>query len=202
MNSKRKITTVIFDLGGVLYDINLRRTRDSFSLLAQREIDFSLTSQHEVFDLFESGKLGAAQFRDALREAYLIDATDEDMDAAWNALLVGLLPASTELVRSLKAKYRVALLSNINELHHERISAECVEFFSEFEQLFFSYKLGVRKPQREIFEYALSAMKVTADQVFYVDDSPQHVATARSLGIETGHVTEQNGVHDIVQSLL
>lgn len=173
---------IMFDLGGVLYDINLQRTRDSFSLLAGRTVDFSLTSQHEVFDRFECGKATPAEFRVALRQAYSMEATDEDLDAAWNALLVGLDQRSVHWLREVSKRHRIILLSNINVLHHHRIADECRDLFDCFEHLFLSYEMGQRKPWPQIYSMVLDSMKLQAEEVFYLDDSPQHIATAESMG--------------------
>ena len=188
----------MFDLGGVLYHINLQRTRDSFSLLAGKDVDFSLTSQHEVFDRFECGKSSPQEFRDHLRSAYGIDADDEQMDSAWNALLVGLDPRSVSWLRAIKRTHRIVLLSNINTLHHHRIADECTELFAEFERLYLSYEIGFRKPWKEIYEYVLNDLDVSASEIYYLDDSPQHIATAQSLGICCQQVLSIDAVPDLL----
>lgn len=173
---------IMLDLGNVLYHINLQRTHDCLSLLAGRDVDFSLTSQHEVFDRFECGLINADEFCSQLREAFSLQCSNADIIDAWNALLVGLDPRSTAWVRELKTQHRVILLSNINVLHHERIADECAELFSLFDALYLSYKIGLRKPSHEIFRHVLLHENCTADHIMYLDDSPQHVKGARELG--------------------
>ena len=177
---------IMLDLGNVLYHINLQRTHDCLSLLAGRDVDFSLTSQHEVFDRFECGLINADEFCSQLREAFSLQCSNADIIDAWNALLVGLDPRSTAWVRELKTHHRVILLSNINVLHHERIADECAELFSLFDALYLSYKIGMRKPSHDIFRHVLLHENCTADHIMYLDDSPQHVKGARELGF-TAH---------------
>ncbi|MFM8472826.1 MAG: HAD family hydrolase [Candidatus Kapaibacterium sp.] len=179
---------VMLDLGNVLYHINLQRTHDSLALLAGREVEFSLTSQAPVFDLFECGLLSADGFRAGLREAYALTCSDDDITDAWNALLVGLDPRSTAWVRALKEHHRVILLSNINVIHHERIAAECAELFSLFDALYLSYDIGLRKPSPRIFRHVLDREQVTADRIRYFDDAPQHVDSALRLGFDARRV--------------
>ena len=173
---------IMLDLGNVLYHINLQRTHDCLSLLAGRDVDFSLTSQHEVFDRFECGLINADEFCSQLREAFSLQCSNADIIDAWNALLVGLDTRSTAWVRELKTHHRVILLSNINVLHHERIADECAELFSLFDALYLSYKIGMRKPSHDIFRHVLLHENCTADHIMYLDDSPQHVKGARELG--------------------
>ncbi len=189
---------IMFDLGGVLYHINLARTRDSFSLLAGKDVDFSLTSQHEIFDKFECGKSSPDEFRQHLRVTYDIDASDADIDAAWNALLVGLDTRSLGWLQKMRQTHRIVLLSNINTLHHARIQVECADLFSEFERLFLSYEMGLRKPWKEIYEQVLKDLALAPEQIFYLDDSPQHIATALSLGIRCHQVQSIDQVPEIL----
>ncbi|MBL7998354.1 MAG: HAD family phosphatase [Candidatus Kapabacteria bacterium] len=188
-HSQPGISTILFDLGGVLYDINLRRTRDSLMLLAGRDIEFQLTTQDAVFDEFETGAIPPDVFRNRLRSLYGITADDTDIDAAWNALLIGMIPGRVELLRALKPQYRLALLSNINPLHHERIRSEVEEAFAEFEHCFLSYEMGLRKPDVRIFSRVLDTLGVAPQNLLFIDDSPQHIAAAETLGIATYHVT-------------
>ena len=187
-------TVLLFDLGGVLYDINLKRTQDSLSLLAGRTVDFTLTSQHKVFDAFECGMISDKEFISSIRSAYDIDASDEEIENAWNALLIGLKKDSNSIIKQIKNYYTVSLLSNINSIHHQRIANECAELFGAFDNLFLSYQLGLRKPQREIFEYVLNHLNTSPENIAYFDDSPQHIATAQSMGITTHHITDTNPI--------
>ena len=195
---RRHFPILMFDLGGVLYHINLRRTSDCFSLLAGRPVDFSLTAQHAVFDAFERGELDAQAFRSALRDAYGFNASDEEMDAAWNALLVGLDDRSCGWLDALSSNHRIILLSNINEIHHRGIADECAGLFSRFEHLFLSYETGHRKPEAEIYQLVLREMNCPASDILYFDDAPQHVATARSLGIHSVQVPSIDSMPQIL----
>ncbi len=178
----QRTPVVMFDLGGVLYHIALQRTKDCFSLLANKDVDFSLRSQHEVFDRFECGTIDEDEFRSQLRLAYSMEASDEDINAAWNALLVGLDPRALGWLRRVKEHFRVVLLSNINSIHYHRIKDECAELFTEFEHLFLSFEIGQRKPWPAIYRHVLDSMQLPASSIFYLDDSPQHIATATEMG--------------------
>lgn len=195
------VSTLLFDLGGVLYNINVQRTRDSLSLLAQHPIDYSLSSQDDVFSEYESGKLTSAEFRQALRNIYSIAAEDEEIDAAWNALLIGVFPGRAELLRLLRQRYRLALLSNINEIHHRYIAEQCRELFGELDHVFLSYQVGMRKPNADIYHHVLQELGAQPQEVLFFDDSPLNIYTAGQLGIATHHVTQNSPLEQRLGSL-
>jgi putative hydrolase of the HAD superfamily len=152
--------------------------------------------------LFESGKIDAVEFRNTLRTVFGIVASDTDIDAAWNALLVGVIPNRVELLQRVKTKYRIALLSNINEIHHARIEDQVKELFEQFDTMFLSYKIGMRKPDSEIYRYALDMLQMPANNVLFIDDSPLNITSAQQLGIQAYHVTPTFTVEGIIERVM
>lgn len=197
------INTIIFDLGGVLFDISHERTRSALTALSATpdEITFSLHSQNDIFNQFEAGRINAGQFRQELRSLYNIKASDNEIDAAWNAMLTGLFPDSIGIIQSLKQRYRIALLSNINEIHYNAIEDECTPLFLEMNDCFLSYIIGLRKPDLEIYKYVLEAMNAPAETTLFIDDAPQNIAAAKSLGIQTYHVAPQTPLSNVLYSI-
>jgi len=185
------IKTIIFDLGGVLYHINHARTRAALAALAANpdSVNLSLEAQADVFSKYEAGKLTSDEFRDSLRASYGMTASDEQIDDAWNAMLGGVFPQSIELIRSLKNHYNVYLLSNINDIHFKAIDVECAELFGTFDECFFSYKIGMRKPDTEIYAHVLNVTNSLPEHTLFIDDAPQNILGAHLLGITTYHVT-------------
>ncbi|MBK9248239.1 MAG: HAD family phosphatase [Ignavibacteria bacterium] len=187
------IKTIIFDLGGVLYNINHFRTRAALAALAADpdSVNLSLEAQADVFSKYEAGKLTSDEFRDSLRASYGMTASDEQIDNAWNAMLGGVIPQSIELIRSLRNRFNVYLLSNINDIHFKAIESECAALFSTFDECYFSYLIGMRKPDREIYEYVLSNTNSLPEQSLFIDDAPQNIRGAQEAGIATYHVTQE-----------
>lgn len=198
------ITTIIFDLGGVLYNINHERTRSALSALSANpdEINFSLLSQNEVFNQYEAGRISSAEFRNELRSLYRITASDRAIDTAWNDMLLGLFPDAIEIIQSLKKNYRIALLSNINDIHYCAIEEECQPLFLELDDCFLSYSIRLRKPDPEIFQYVLASMNVNPEKTLFIDDAPQNIVAARTLGIQTYHVTSQSPLKGALNSII
>lgn len=186
------IRNVIFDLGGVLCDLHFDRTHTAFAALGADNFheQWSLTKQSELFDAFETGRIDAAAFRAGLRTALTLKATDDAIDAAWNAM-VGEIPShKLAYVNNLRPKYRTFLLSNTNELHIARVFAHVREAHGHanldpfFTRAHYSHQLGHRKPTPEAFQAVLAANGLTARESLFVDDLEANCAAARSVGLQ------------------
>jgi len=179
---------LICDLGGVLYALDYSLTQGALSQLAREPVPFGLVGAAEIFNQYDRGQDSTAQFRQALRQQYRLVGSDQAIDNAWNALLLYLIPERLGQIQQLKSHYRLALLSNINELHYAAVLPHCGELFGEFERCFFSYQLGLRKPEPEIFSLVLREMDFCPADTLFIDDSPEHIASAQRLGLQTYHV--------------
>ena len=189
---------LLFDFGGVLIDIDYARTPNAFRRLSRAgsTVEYSQATQAALFDEFETGQLTPAEFRAGLRAAYDLDATDTQIDAAWHALLLDVPAERLALVAELRRQgHQTALLSNTNALHIAEINrrlatqygfrhgiADCLD------RVFYSQEVGLRKPGEEIFRHALREMNWQPEDVLFIEDSPQHVATARRLGLRVLHL--------------
>lgn len=191
------IRNIIFDLGGVLLNLDMKKTRDAFIELGMPDFDehFTQAKQSGMFDLFDCGKISPGEFRAELKK-YLPEASDEKIDRAWNAMLQDLPPERLELLKLLSQKYRLFLLSNTNEIHVAAFSAYLErtfgfsDFADYFEQWYYSCRIGKRKPGAEIFEFVLAENKLLPEETLFIDDSPQHVEGAIRTGIK-GILLEQ-----------
>ncbi|WP_262247121.1 HAD family hydrolase [Parapedobacter soli] len=189
----KNIRNIILDYGNVIFDIDFPKLRQSFSQLGIPDVDafYGHRAQHALFDAFDKGIITAAQFRNELRDATNNhDLTDEAIDAAWNSLLIGVRPGHHELLNQLKSRYRTFLLSNNNEIHYQWIMDYLSSEFglngnaSFFERDYYSHLLGMRKPDKEIFQFVLDTHGLNSAETLFVDDSPQHIETADKMGFQ------------------
>lgn len=189
---------LLFDFGGVLIDIDYAATPAAMRRLSRAgsTIAFSQASQAELFDQFETGHLTPAEFRAGLRAVYDLDASDADLDAAWHAMLLGVPPDRLALVAELRRQgHQTALLSNTNALHIAEINRRLAKQYGfeygiadMLDRVFYSQEVGLRKPGEEIFRHVLREMNWQPEDVLFIEDSPQHVATARRLGLRVLHL--------------
>ncbi len=187
----QNIESIVLDYGNVLFDIDFSRLRQSFVDLGIRDVDafYGHRAQHALFDAFDKGLITADQFRNEIRKASGgPDLSDEAIDAAWNSLLIGVRAGHHDLLHRLKERYRTFLLSNNNEIHYNWIMAYLNrEFGLEsnsvfFEKDYYSHLMQMRKPDPEIFEFVSATHSLAPERTLFVDDSPQHIETARRLG--------------------
>src|SRR5688572_5588561 len=189
MNSIRNI---IFDLGGVVLDINYNLTRDAFVRLGFKDFEtiYSQLKQELIFDLFETGRITAADFRDVIRNYAEKNLEDREIDSAWNAMIIKMPEERVAFLRELNAHYRLFLLSNTNEIHEKEFIRNITFAFGKnilpeiFEKIYYSHHSGIRKPDAEIFKLILKENKLAAEETLFIDDSPQHVEGALRGGLQ------------------
>jgi glucose-1-phosphatase len=186
---KRDIQTLIFDFGGVLYNIDPDATYKellSKSCCPEMLSDKSVFSDNNtLFTNFEMGSLNSIQFRKKVINDYCLDVNEEEFDAIWNTMLVGVYPDSVNILTEYKKKYRLLLLSNTNEIHYNRFKSECSELFSIFERVYLSFEIGMRKPGEDIFEYVLKDSALEATECLFIDDSKVNIKGAEYVGMNT-----------------
>lgn len=191
-----KIRNIIFDLGGVIINIDYGKSIAELQKLCKDKcnIEFSQKEQSQLFDLYETGASTSEVFRNQLRETYNIDATDDQIDAAWNAMLLDIPKERVNLLLELGKKYRIFLLSNTNAIHLKRFNEIVAHSFtmpsldSLFEQSYYSHLVGKRKPDAAIFELILEQNGLQKEETLFVDDSIQHIISADKVGLQTLHL--------------
>ena len=190
----QNIKNIIFDYGNVIFSIDFTLAQKAFNGLgiSQANEFFGHLQQNVIFDAFDRGEITAAQFRDRIREvANNPGLTDEQIDAAWNSMLLGIAAGNHELLLNLKNKYRTFLMSNINDIHYTHIMNYLLREFNMqgndhlFERVYYSHLVGKRKPEAAFFQQILDENQLNPAETLFIDDSPQHLATAQQLGIQT-----------------
>ncbi len=197
-----KIKNLIFDLGGVILDIDPERTLNAFRDLGIKNIDslYTLKKQSGIFDEFDTGKTDLDTFRHNLRKASGKNFTDEEFNAAWCAMLVEFPPERIALLEVLKKQFRTFLFSNTNVLHHEVYTQMLKETtghdsLSElFEKAYFSHTFGMRKPDVKVFERILEKNDLKAEQTLFLDDLEQNTDAAKAAGIKAIQISPENNI--------
>ena len=196
-----RATTILFDLGGVVLNLDYCKTNQAFKKLGGDVFEdrFSQAKQSDVFDLYETGKISDGMFRQHLRQIIGKDLDDEVLDHAWNAMLLDLPKERLDLLIELKKKYRILLFSNTNAIHLRKFKEIIGNQYGDpelleelFHQTYYSHILGLRKPHPKAFQTILEQQGLRADQIFFIDDSIQHIEGAKSIGINAHHLVDQD----------
>jgi putative hydrolase of the HAD superfamily len=195
----KKLPNLLFDFGGVIINIDYQRTLEAMRQLSGEgnTIAFTQAAQSELFDLLETGRLTSEEFRVGLRGGYGLQATDEQLDAAWNAMLLDVPAERLALIAELRQQgHHTALLSNTNHMHINVINQQLKTQYGfehgiadALDRVFYSQEVGLRKPGEEIFQHVLREMNWKAEETLFIEDSIQHIETARRLGLQTLFLT-------------
>jgi len=194
----KNINMVVFDLGGVLFDIDYTYTQKAFQQLGSTtnfNAVYSQQKQAGIFDEFEKGNISPAQFRAGLREWLPSTTTDKQIDSAWNALLIGFPADKVELLSKLKQKYKLYLLSNTNEIHLPEVLNMIDKAHTPgqlgklFIKEYYSCRMGLRKPDKVIYEKVLIENKLNPATTLFIDDIAHNLEGATLAGLQTLHCT-------------
>lgn len=199
------VKNLIFDLGGVILDLSVDHTLQSFSSLSgiPRDRVQEIYVSAPGFLEYEKGLIDDKAFRDFVRATFSISAGDDAIDDCWNAMLRGIPPVKLELLMRLQNEFQVFLLSNTNAIHLHHINgfllpkAEPQNALDDyFHKAYYSHRMFKRKPDAEIFEQVLEENHLVPEQTLFLDDYAINIEGASSLGIKTVHVTSPNLILD------
>ncbi len=192
---KSGITHIIFDLGGVLIDLDTQRTVDAFKeLSSDPDINWNEVLAHPHLLDYEQGHINDAEFREGVREHLSISATDSLIDDAWNAMILEFPDDRFALLESLTKSYDILLLSNTNEIHLRHVNEKIRKHgYDKLDDLFvtayYSQRLKLRKPNVEIYQEVIRRSNLVPSSAIFIDDNPHNIEGAREAGLHAHHLT-------------
>lgn len=204
-----EIDAIIFDLGGVILNIDYQLTIKAFQALGFESFNeqYSKMQQSGLFDSLEKGLISEAEFVSSIKKQ-IPNVADQDIIDAWNALILDFPIDRLNLLANLKSEVDIYLLSNTNEIHLKAFNQILKDEFqldslaSEFNKLYLSHEIHARKPESEAFEIILRENNLKADRVLFIDDSPQHIEAANKLGLQTIHIDGNNSIEELFSAFL
>ncbi|MEP6595268.1 MAG: HAD family phosphatase [Ginsengibacter sp.] len=201
----QKIKAIIFDLGGVLLDIDFKKISASFNMLGVDKFD-EIYSQHKsdlVFENLEIGKISEEEFCNVLKKYTIEPVTNEDVTKAWNSILLEFRVGSLTSLKQLKKKYKLFLLSNTNSIHQVafyKIFENTVEegsFNSLFDKTYYSHEIGLRKPDATAYQYVLKENNLEPQETLFIDDTPGNIEGAKAVGMPTILLTKEMKIENL-----
>lgn len=201
------IKNIIFDYGGVILNIDPSLTLKELQKMGVPNIESlpGKITERDLHNRFETGKITPQEYRKGLKEILDIPVTDEQIDRAWNALLLDMPEERIRLLEEIKKNYRIFLMSNTNQIHYEKYRADLEKQFGYktfdalFEKAWFSHKLGVRKPDIEVFEMILKDGDIDPAETLFIDDSFENIEAANNAGIVGLHLREGIEIIDLFE---
>ena len=193
----KKIDNIIFDLGNVIINIDYQSTINAFEKIGITDAKdfYSKSSQKNIFDKLEIGKITREDF--VLEIQKNIPKTSKaEIINAWNAIIKDLPQSRVNLLKDLKNKFSIFLLSNTNTIHIDYIFENIgkdryQEFYNLFDKVYYSYEVKLRKPDPNIFELVIEENNLNVKNTLFIDDSIQHINSAKKIGLQTYHLNNK-----------
>lgn len=195
------IKNIIFDLGGVILNIDYHLTIDAFKRMGFDNFDeiFTQAKQTGIFDKLDKGLISPEDFRNGVRELSGKPFSDQQIDEAWNAMLLDFPVHRLELLKKIHTQYRTYLLSNTNQIHievynqilHKTFGVKDLSPF--FEKEYYSHVIHMRKPHAEVYQFILNSNGLKPEETLFIDDTEQHIIGAKEVGINTYHLKIKEG---------
>jgi len=205
-----EIKSIIFDLGGVILNLNYSKTEDEFKKIGVLNFKefYSQKKQTLLFDDLEKGKIKPEEFISSLKESENLKIKEIDFINAWNAMLLEIPIEKLQFIDGLKKDYKIILLSNTNEIHIKKFEDDLKknnmleQFYKCFDKIYYSSRMGKRKPEENCFNQVLEENGLIAENTLFIDDSIQHIEGAKKAGIKTFHLEKNKSILDLVPDII
>ncbi|MBB4038335.1 putative hydrolase of the HAD superfamily [Dysgonomonas hofstadii] len=193
------VKNILFDFGGVIVSLNKQQALDRFTDIGFPNIEDYLNEfrQQGIFLEYEEGKIDPENFcKEFRRLAGNENISKEDIDSGWLGFLVGIPDYKYELLKELRKKYKVYLLSNTNPsvmgwATTSDFSPEGLPIMAFFDKCYLSYEIGYTKPDREIFDFIIEDSGMIPSETLFFDDGKANIEMAEKLGFQT-YLTDQD----------
>lgn len=194
------IKNIIFDFGDVFINLDKDAPIKAFKSLGLNEWSDEMQLANEKFEI---GKISEDVFLKSF-QSFMPNVTIEQIKSGWNSILLDFPDERLDFLENLSARYRLFLLSNTDAIHiasfeetHGKNFAHA--FYQCFEKVYFSFEIGLRKPNVDCFQYVLNKHHLIPKETLFVDDRKDNVETAESLGLKVWHLqVGQETVLDLI----
>ena len=200
---EKNIKHLLFDLGGVLVDLDRNACIDAFEKLGFKKIETFLGDygQKDIFRLLENGAITELEFYDLVRAQLLNPVSNQIIADAFNAFLLSVNPVKLTLLNRLKQNYFVSMLSNVNPIHFNCVLEQAwngnpYHINDCFNHLFLSYELHLCKPNPEIYRKVVEVSGFKPEETLFFDDGILNIEAAQELGFNTCLISKDYSILD------
>jgi FMN phosphatase YigB (HAD superfamily) len=191
------INTVIFDFGDVFVDLDKGAAVEAFKTLG---LDGPNEELQRLNYNFEIGKISELEFLEGIQKE-IPNADILDIRKAWNAVIGEFPLYRLEFLQMLSEKYRLFLLTNTDSIHIDRFEHKVGmtfsrDFYQCFEKVYYSYEMGMRKPEKGVFEYIIRKHDLNPKRTLFIDDKKENTDAALEAGLQVWNL--QPGAEDVV----
>lgn len=196
MHRKLPVEALLFDLGGVVIDIDVERMFAHWAPLSRlppEELRARLVID-EAFEQHERGELSTDAYMDHLRHQLDLDGSIDQVVAGWNALLVDQIDTTLDLIDNLRPEVPCYAFSNTSAVHRAVWETRFPRVMSAFERLFLSFEMGMRKPDPEAYRAVADEIVTRPGAILFFDDTLSNVTGASAAGLQAVQVLRPDDV--------
>ena len=190
MSTPRNIEALLFDMGGVVIDIDFDQALQiwkDYSALPIEEIQRRFTMD-AAYERHERGEIGASEYFAHLRNVLELEASDADIALGWNSIFIREVVETVDSILSVRDEIPCFAFTNSNPTHQVAWMAAYPRVVASFQQVFVSSEMGLRKPERVAFNAIAEATGINLAAMLFFDDSIENVVGARDAGLSAIHV--------------
>ena len=199
------IENIIFDLGGVIINLNNKLTENAFVQLGAKDFNqfFGHGFAASFFKEYEVGKISDEEFINNVKQlGELSKHDDEKIINAWNVMLLDFPKERIELIKELGKRYHIFLFSNTNGLHYEAVRKIYHDTFNDemddlFEKTYYSHTHQMRKPDVSSYQFIINENKLKASSTLFVDDAFVNIEGAINAGLQGLYLPPSISITDI-----
>ncbi len=203
-----KIKNIIFDLGGVILDLDESITYKELGKMGINTSELAHSKDlMEILSKFDTGIYTAPTFRKKMKALIGQEKmTDQKFDSIWDAMLLDIPRERIEAIEKVKKHYKIFLMSNSNVIHYDLYVRDLqLRFgYNEFDELFnksyFSFAEHLEKPDPRFFELILDHEGLLPEETLFIDDTEKNIKVAKSLGINTYHISREELVRNLFEN--
>ena len=200
-----QIKNIIFDLGGVLLNIDYNKTSNAFKKLGASSFDefYSQAGANHLFEALETGDITEGAFYKAMAPHCLAQTNEQQIRQAWNSILLDFRQESLEILIQLKEKYNLYLLSNTNSIHLDAFNKILMEQTGNssldkyFIKSFYSHIIRLRKPYAATYQWVLKDADLKSADTLFIDDSINNINGAKEVGLHTHLLLPNEKIEDL-----
>lgn len=193
------INLILFDLGGVVVRWVGIKALSDLTGLSVKEVTSRFKSS-EIGNQFERGLCSNATFIQEFREVFNLNGSDTELSELWNSWVQEPYEGVIKAIRKLKETYRVACLSNTNDLHWQHLKSY-MDLDGLFDPAYASHEIHEAKPDMSCFQYVIDDLNIAPEQILFLDDTQANIDAAIRAGIQAYQVDPKFGALPILKKL-
>ena len=181
-----KIKTVIFDIGGVLVNVDFDAFPRLVGIERNRVNPFDVQAIERMAREYEIGRIGTEEFFGMMDEIFKGKFTRKKLENAWNATVVEENSAIVPIVDAIQTRHQIAILSNTNPTHFQK-SCDVAAIIKKFSKFYLSFQIGASKPDEAVYQYVIQDLSVEPSSLLFIDDIAENVTCSQQMWHERNY---------------